>query len=82
MGLIKLAAAGTAAYVIYRAARHQRSRDDAAPAAFARGEGAGDNFSQVRSAGVEGMHSNPREWDKIDEAADESFPASDPPSTY
>ena len=36
---------------------------------------------QVRPAGPEGMRSKPkREWTKEDEAADESFPASDPPA--
>jgi hypothetical protein len=36
---------------------------------------------QVRPAGPENMRSQPkREWSKQDEAADESFPASDPPA--
>jgi len=36
---------------------------------------------QVRPAGPDGMRSKPkREWTKEDEAADESFPASDPPA--
>jgi hypothetical protein len=36
---------------------------------------------QVRPAGPEGMRDKPkREWSKEDEAADESFPASDPPA--
>jgi hypothetical protein len=36
---------------------------------------------QVRPAGPEGMRSKPkREWTKEDQAADESFPASDPPA--
>ena len=35
----------------------------------------------VRSAGPEGMRDEPvRDWDEVDQAADESFPASDPPS--
>jgi hypothetical protein len=33
----------------------------------------------VRPAGPEFMRNPPEEWDAIDEAADESFPASDPP---
>jgi hypothetical protein len=37
----------------------------------------------VRSAGPEAMRDAPvRRWDRVDEAADESFPASDPPATY
>jgi hypothetical protein len=37
----------------------------------------------VRSAGPDAMRDAPvRRWDRVDEAADESFPASDPPATY
>jgi hypothetical protein len=36
---------------------------------------------QVRSAGPEAMRDEPqRDWDEVDQATDESFPASDPPS--
>lgn len=35
---------------------------------------------KVRHAGTGGMASDPEDWDKHDEAVDESFPASDPPS--
>jgi hypothetical protein len=35
---------------------------------------------QVRPAGPDAMVDAPAEWDEVDEAADESFPASDPPS--
>lgn len=35
---------------------------------------------QVRPAGPENMSSQSKKWDKVDQAADESFPASDPPS--
>jgi hypothetical protein len=35
----------------------------------------------VRSAGPAAMRDEPvREWDEVDQAADESFPSSDPPS--
>jgi len=34
----------------------------------------------VRPAGPESMRDPPKSWDKVDEASDESFPASDPPS--
>jgi hypothetical protein len=45
----------------------------------ARRVGEGD----VRSAGPEGMRREAgRRWNATDQASDESFPASDPPSTY
>ena len=37
---------------------------------------------QVRPAGPDATRSRPRNWDEVDEAADESFPASDPPARY
>jgi len=79
-GLLKWALAGAAGYGLYRAI-NARAPDNA-PVAFAHGEDPGDNFAQVRSAGTEGMRSNPKAWDKTDHASDESFPASDPPATY
>lgn len=36
----------------------------------------------VRAAGPEAMRDKPASWDMVDERADESFPASDPPGTY
>jgi hypothetical protein len=33
----------------------------------------------VRVAGTKEMRNPPRQWDKVDEASDASFPASDPP---
>lgn len=36
----------------------------------------------VRSAGTGEMRAPPRQWDRVDEALDESFPASDPPGGY
>ncbi|MCW1383319.1 hypothetical protein OLX02_10835 [Novosphingobium sp. KCTC 2891] len=79
MGLLRLAAVGAAGYFIWN-----KFKDNGAttPAAFAHGEQPGANFSKVRSAGTEGMRSDPVKWDKVDDAADSSFPASDPPSTY
>lgn len=36
----------------------------------------------VRPAGPEAMRSPPQTWDEVDQASDESFPASDPPARY
>jgi hypothetical protein len=36
----------------------------------------------VRPAGTGAMRDPPRGWDRVDEASDASFPASDPPATY
>jgi hypothetical protein len=35
---------------------------------------------RVRQAGPEEMKDPPKTWDAVDEASDQSFPASDPPS--
>ena len=34
----------------------------------------------ARSAGPEAMRDPPSDWEKVDQAVDESFPASDPPA--
>jgi hypothetical protein len=36
----------------------------------------------IRVAGPREMTDPPRRWNIVDEAVDESFPASDPPATY
>lgn len=57
------------------------SNQDAHSAAFANRETDPENFDQTRSAGPGGMRDAPRgNWDRVDEAGDESFPASDPPA--
>jgi len=80
MGLLKLAALGALGYVGYKLFEKQKHEGHAA---FASGQPADENFAQVRDAGPSAMADRPRRsWSKADEASDESFPASDPPSTY
>jgi hypothetical protein len=80
MALLKLAALGALGYVAWKYIEKQRSDS---PAAFATGQPGGENFAKVRDAGPEAMADKPkREWSKADQQSDESFPASDPPSTY
>ncbi len=81
MGLLQIAALGAVGYVAYRYIKRERAHHEG-HAAFASGESDGANFAKVRNAGPEGMRSDPKGWDKTDEASDESFPASDPPATY
>ncbi|WP_299359331.1 hypothetical protein [uncultured Paracoccus sp.] len=50
------------------------------PKAAAEADDAADEF--VRPAGQDAMRDPPRGWDSVDEMADESFPASDPPANY
>ncbi len=81
LGTVTLAAATVTSAAVYA---WRRLRDDNGhfrhPAAFAHGETDSGNFDQTRSAGPAGMRDTPPDWDKVDQAADESFPASDPPS--
>lgn len=51
-------------------------------AAFAGGETDVENFDQTRNAGTASMRSDDEDtsWEDVDEMADASFPASDPPS--
>lgn len=75
MALLKLAALGALGYVGYKYYEGQKGDR----AAFAGNQG----DASVRDAGPESMRDKPRRgWNKADEASDQSFPASDPPSTY
>ncbi|MFT4025787.1 MAG: hypothetical protein QM676_03135 [Novosphingobium sp.] len=80
MGLLQIAALGAVGYVAYRYIKREQAHEGRV--AFAAGETDGANFAKVRHAGPEAMRSNPKSWDRTDEASDESFPASDPPATY
>jgi hypothetical protein len=41
---------------------------------------AGQSGAAARSAGPDAMRDPPQDWEKVDQASDESFPASDPPA--
>jgi hypothetical protein len=55
-------------------------RNDAPAMAEDRPEGPIGNSGSARGAGPDAMRDPPDEWDKVDQASDESFPASDPPN--
>jgi len=78
-GLVKLAALGAIGYfAVSRFPRHNAKRN----AAFADDQPQ-ESDTAVRDAGPEAMRDKPqRDWSAVDEAADQSFPASDPPATY
>jgi bifunctional non-homologous end joining protein LigD len=80
MGLFRLIATAAAGYGLYKL--FNRKAPTAEPAALAPGEATGTGVTEIRSAGPEGMRSDPPNWDAVDEASDESFPASDPPAKY
>ena len=78
--LIQLAAVGALGYAGYR---YYEKRKSGQNEAFAKDEAGGSNFAQIRNSGPKSMRDQPRDtWDKVDEASDESFPASDPPANY
>lgn len=81
MALLKLAALGALGYAGYK--YYEKSQQDRAAApAFAGGQPSSDPMN-VRDAGPGAMRDDTaRDWDKADQASDESFPASDPPATY
>lgn len=77
-GIGAVAAVAVGALFRWRSAQAQEHRAPALKGGGAPGPvGASGN---VRPAGRGSMRDPPAEWDKVDEAADESFPASDPPN--
>ena len=81
-----IAAAGAAVVGLGAAlfVRRWRRGEGEVPAnATARGKTAPGPVGQsgaARSAGPDAMRDPPKDWEKVDQAADESFPASDPPA--
>ena len=79
MSIKRVAAVGLLGYGLYRWLARQPLPSRAA---FAAGEVDGPGFHQVRNAGPDAMAGDHPNWDRIDQASDESFPASDAPGTY
>jgi hypothetical protein len=75
--------AGVGSYVVMRYLRGL-DREELHPAPAFAGTGAVKSSPvHTRDAGPENMRDEPgAHWDKVDQASDESFPASDPPATY
>jgi len=74
------ACAALAGYFVSRKMMGNREDDRRfAPAlSVKRPPGPVGNSGNVRPAGTEAMRDPPKSWSKVDEASDESFPASDP----
>lgn len=86
--IVWLAAAGAAVGAAVAAALvgrrwFGRDEDEVYAPALSRGtrpQGPVGTTGAARQAGPEAMRDPPSTWSKVDEAADESFPASDPPA--
>jgi len=77
--ILGLIAIGAAAYGLSRRGSDTQRNGRAA---FADDQ-AHEGESPVRDAGPDAMRDPPqRGWSDVDEASDQSFPASDPPATY
>lgn len=79
--VLKIASTVAVGYTVYRMFTARQEQTE--PAAFAPGETSdtsSSRFADVRNAGPDSMRSDVDYWDKVDQAADESFPASDPPA--
>ena len=77
------AVAGLAAALFTRRWWSGAEEEERPAAALSRGKSAPGPVGQsgaARSAGPEAMRDPPSEWGRVDQAADESFPASDPPA--
>jgi len=77
------AALAVAAGTLFRWRRSGAAEEEAPPApALSHGgaEGPVGTSGAVRPAGRGAMRDPPATWDRVDEAVDESFPASDPPN--
>jgi hypothetical protein len=68
-------------YLVSRKLSRSRGGNPSAPALSQGGApGPVGNSGNVRASGPAAMRDPPKNWSKVDEASDESFPASDPPN--
>jgi hypothetical protein len=74
------AAAGALGYIFGKRWFSGFTKNDAPALAEDRPSGFVGNSGNARAAGPEAMRDPPEDWDKVDQASDESFPASDPPN--
>ncbi|HEV2747420.1 MAG TPA: hypothetical protein VGW34_09015 [Allosphingosinicella sp.] len=76
------AACAAVGYVVVRRLGSRDSDDELPAPALSRGgvPGPVGHSGNVRPAGPSAMRDPPKSWSRIDEASDESFPASDPPA--
>ena len=81
-GIGAVFAAGIGYLVSRRLTGGGNEHDDLPAPALSGGgaHGAVGNTGNVRPAGPSAMRDPPKTWSKVDEASDESFPASDPPN--
>lgn len=70
---ISVAGAAVALYAALKKLREEYEGEETNSLATAGG---------MRDAGPEAMANPPRRWETVDQQADESFPASDPPGNY
>lgn len=71
LGAAAVVGAGVLAYRAMQKRKAQRSESrEPAP------------MPEVRDAGPDAMDQPPKRWSVVDQQADESFPASDPPGNY
>ena len=66
--------------LFWRREAEDRGRPGQAALADNLGAGAVSHSGAARAAGPEAMRDPPENWEKVDQAVDESFPASDPPA--
>jgi hypothetical protein len=77
------ACAAAAGYLFSRrrSSKATNAHRDAAALTIKRPPGPVGDSGNVRPAGTESMRDPQKNWGRVDEASDESFPASDPPAT-